>query len=163
MEPEDILDPCIPVKAIATQSRIFRDGKGLLLKYSRGGNPQKVEAEAIMLTNLRDSGYVPKVYDVGKNHIVMEDIGVSGNITNLVKVVYHALAFLDALKKTSIFHNDLASESNVLYRDNKPYIIDFGRATREKPLAGAYPDYFILIAILKTFLRQSRITEHVNP
>ena len=161
MDPKDLLDPCIPVKAIATQSRIFRDGKGLLLKYSRGGNPQKVQAEAVMLTDLRDSGYVPKVYDVGPNYILMEDLGESEKITDLEKVIRHALATLTALRKASIFHNDLASESNILYRDSAPYIIDFGRATRGKPLSGAYPDYFILIAILKTFLRQSLVTEHL--
>jgi len=150
--PEDIISPCVLIPRIATQSRVYRDGKGLVMKYCRGGRPEGIAWEAGMLKSLAESRYFPGVYDVGPNYIIMEDLGESEYVTDLEIALRHACVILDDLRKAGISHNDLGSGLNILVKDNVPRIVDFGRATRGGPQPGSYPDHFLFITLVESYL-----------
>lgn len=138
MEPNDIISPCIPVqpRIAPQQSRVYRDGNGLLLKFFRGGNPSKVEREFRFLEALNGSPYFPEPSGFGPEWIVMADLGEPEPIRDAKKAGRHGWLLLRDLHAAGIKHNDLIVP-NIIVRDDIPHVIDFGwsRWAHEEPLA----------------------------
>ncbi len=139
-DPTDVLDPAILVTAgIATASRPYRDEKGQFLKWSRGGNADKVRREWDFLMAMAGSGVTPQPIRYGDDFILMQDLGDP----EPVPVEEHSLLIpaaqmiLGALFAEGIRHNDLRPQ-NLIWRDRKLYCIDFGRATWDSESLGGY-------------------------
>lgn len=132
-----------------TQSKVYRDGRGHILKYMRGGNPDKVRREFDFLQRLQGNDYFPKPLDCGLDYIVMSDVGEREGVRDLARAVQHGLHILETLREAGIRHNDLRSLSNIIVTNDTPHVIDFGRAqwASEEPLLRVYPDDALLITL----------------
>lgn len=140
--PTELIDPAIPVTVnIATASRPFRDGKGKFLKWSRGGNPDRVLREWGFLTAMADSGVTPQPIGCGADFMLMEDLGDPGPIPDDERSLVTPAAYvvLGSLAAFGIRHNDLRPQ-NLIWRDRKLYCFDFGRATWTNEPLGGYRD-----------------------
>ncbi len=125
MKPEDLINPCIPMPH-GTQSKIFRDGKGCVLKDMRGGNPIIVKKEYEMQAAVYSCGHhVPKPFALIGNYILMEDLGETEKITDLDMCLEEAESLLDSLEEAGVRHNDL-QPGNIIVKKNVPFAVDFG-------------------------------------
>jgi hypothetical protein len=138
------------------QSRVYRDGGGSLLKFSRGGNPAKVEREFRFLLALNASPYFPEPLGFGPEWMVMMDLGEPEPITDMEKVAKHGCLLLRDLKAAKIRHNDLIAP-NIIIRDNIPYAVDFGWSRWEQePRLACIDDTVMLPHTLQTLWQLSR-------
>ena len=149
MEPTDLIDPCIPMPH-GTQSKIYRDGKGKVLKDMRGGKLHKVRKEYdLQCAVYTNSHRVPRPIMLVDHYILMEDLGIAEGITDLDLCLNEAEHLLDGLEKSGVLHNDL-QPGNIIVRNNIPYAIDFGWARwwSDPPLKMP-PDRLALLHSLK--------------
>lgn len=128
MELHDILQPCLRVGSGETSS-VYRNGKGLVVKDMTGGNPEYIIREGdLQQAVAKMTQLVPKVRGVlGGRFLLMDDVGDSEKITDLVVAKRGAQTVLVALKQAGIRHNDL-SPPNLIIKSNTPHVVDFGWA-----------------------------------
>ena len=132
MEPSNFLTPCIPFSRHGTQARIWRDGKGKLLKDMRGGNLDKVRQEWEMQSAVYLSCQLTaKPFELAGPFIIMEDLGESDEITSLEELYNLGAVLLEGLRKAGVLHHDLRI-GNIIVKGNQPYALDFGWARWEK-------------------------------
>lgn len=114
-----------------TQSKIYRDGKGRVLKDMRGGNLSVVRKEYEMQGSVyRKVQQVPRPIILQDAFIVMEDLGMTEKITDLDFCLKAAEPLLDGLLAGGVRHNDL-QPGNIIIKGNVPYAVDFGWARWE--------------------------------
>jgi len=96
--------------------------------------------EVSFLTMLQDTDYVPKLYDAwecdGKGYVVIERLYKTSKLTRKQK---HSRLkkILKNLHSRGIAHLDI-KEDNVMYKDGKVKLVDFGLAYKFKPGEVAY-------------------------
>lgn len=136
--PTDLISPCLPMRH-GTGAKMWRNGKGLIVKDLRGGNLAKVGKEYDIQRRLMEfTNLVPAVYACIDYFIIMEDLGERHQITDFDRAFLGAQSLLEALEKADIRHNDL-QPANVFIRHNLPLALDFGWAQwmHEEP----YPNH----------------------
>ncbi len=132
VEPADYLSPCLPMKH-GTQAKMWRDGKGRVLKDMRGGNLDKVRREwDLQLTAYRQVQQVAKPLELAGPFIIMEDLGESEPITNLEELYHHGQVLLEGLAAAKVLHRDLRPGNIIIGMRNRPYALDFGWARWEQ-------------------------------
>lgn len=120
------LNPFLPMRN-ATQSKCYRNGKGLVLKDMTGGNLERVTQE--LNFQARAFVWLPEqvarpINQVGYS-LLMEDLGETEPITDIKKVMASAEWLLACLKKAKIIHGDL-DKPNLIIQDNVVKVLDFG-------------------------------------
>jgi tRNA A-37 threonylcarbamoyl transferase component Bud32 len=91
-----------------------------------GYEKELVDREVYWLTTLKDTGFVPKLIKVVGNSLYLEYIGPTLSKSNIPKdAEKQLLDIILALEKHNCLYNDWKPE-NVLVRDSKLYLIDFG-------------------------------------
>lgn len=128
MEPASYLTPCLPLPDAqhGTQSRLWRDGQGKLLKDMRGGNLDKVRDEWEMQGAVyRCCKLTAKPIELAGPFIIMEDLGESDEITDMEKLFFNSQALLAGLKEVGVIHRDLRP-GNIIIKANRPLALDFG-------------------------------------
>ena len=116
-----------------TKSKITKKyKKNALIPFMR-------ELYVYLLAKQKKLNYIPKLlnYDIEKKILVIENVGISiydlckktkcnkDDFLPGIKEIYHKLIDL------GIYHNDIHDE-NFLYKNNKIFLVDFGRATENK-------------------------------
>lgn len=139
-----------------TQSRVYRDGEGRILKHFRGGNRDAIVREWEFMKALDGLPYFPMCYELGDDYILMEDLGDTEPLTDLEGAMQHGLKALEALREAGIRHNDLAQQ-NVIVRGNCPRIVDFGRSQKlsDPPAPGYYPDSYLLVTLASLYMQET--------
>lgn len=85
-----------------------------------------VDREVYWLTNLKDTGFVPKLLKVKDLSLYLEYIGPTISKSNIPKdAEKQVLNILLTLNEYNCLYNDWKPE-NLLVRNNKLYLIDFG-------------------------------------
>lgn len=111
----------------SSQSKCYRDNKGFIFKDLTGGRPTHASDEY----QFQSAAYkalpaqVPKPLHLGPDYIIMEDLGLSEKITDMVKVWDSAYSVLKGLKKAKVHHSDLRPD-NLIIKNNIVHVIDFG-------------------------------------
>lgn len=129
MEPSDLLSPCIPI-GHGTQSKVWRDGKGLILKDMRGGNPEKIQKQWEMQSAVSAvTSQTPRLIEMmgGGFFMLMEDLGDSEPIKNVALVRQSARRLLKSFRKAHVRHNDLVP-ANIIVRGDELFAVDYGWA-----------------------------------
>ena len=133
-----------PSSGISLWSRVYRHGD----KICKQASLDLAEREAHFLNRLEGSEYFPRLLEGGNNYgeystIYLEDVDgklvfdVASDLTKTPHLFYqfilHALNCLEQLEKVGITHRDIQA-NNILIRDGKPVLIDFGWAiSKEHP------------------------------
>ena len=126
MVPEDLINPCIPLAVHGTAGKIFRDGKGLLVKDMRGGAAWKVQREYdLQMATYKQIKQIPRLISCEGYFIIMEDLGTSEPIVDLEKCLSGATKLLEGLEAAGVFHNDF-QPGNIIIKGDVPFAIDFG-------------------------------------
>ena len=127
MEPSDYLKPCLPM-VHSTQAKMFRDGRGRVLKDMRGGNLDKIRQEWEMQTEVyRSCQRTAKPIQLAGPFFIMEDLGTSDPITDLDELFREGDLLLAGLQQANVLHGDLRP-GNIIIKKNRPLAIDFGWA-----------------------------------
>lgn len=114
----------------ATQSKCYRDGKGLVLKDMSWGFEEEVkrefEIQSLAYSVLPDN--VARPISLDGHYFMMEDLGDPEPITDMAAVKASVVMVTDALSRANIIHGDL-DPPNVLIKNNRVMILDFGYAS----------------------------------
>lgn len=115
----------------STQSHCYRDGNGTVLKDLSGGDQAKIRAEFNLQKKVWEKcpDQVPEPLKLGKDYILMRDIGDSEPVTDWVEVNMSAVDFLNGLSEADVFHGDL-DPPNLIIRNNRLYVVDYGWASK---------------------------------
>jgi len=120
-------------------SRIY-DAGGIIYKQATA---DLAEHEGLVLREL-DSDYFPRVYDIKQESgysvvklekiegaPLAEDKRVSESADKFYGFIQHCIAILRLLNEHGITHRDIRAD-NIIMRDNRPVLIDFGWAISDK-------------------------------
>lgn len=141
----------IPIASGMT-STVYRSGVGNIVKQLTTNNIDQFNREVFWLEKLAGTGVAPELisYDQGNLSIVMTDCGEPISLEDIPPDWRAQLkAALEVLKVHNCRHNDL-SEKEVLARDGKITLVDFGAGTVDIPTAGV-PGYVINLAKRRIF------------
>lgn len=119
----------------STQSRCYRDYKGLVLKDMTGGSVKRIQLEYEIQQKAYAAapGQVAKPLDRIGNYILMEDLGTTQLVHNRDSVRKSADNLLEALRRAGVVHGDL-DPPNLIIQDDVVKVIDFGWSElREDP------------------------------
>ena len=106
-------------------------------KYSTNPTFNKLQQEVYFYQQLENIDFIPVMYDYGSDYIVLEFID-GHNLLDLLflkeKITKNHLheidKMLEKLNELNVYHNDTHFE-NVIYSNNKLYLIDLGNASHE--------------------------------
>ena len=154
MVPANYLSPCIPMTH-GTQAKMFRDGKGHVLKDMRGGSMDKVRQEWEMQGAVYQTcKLTAKPIELAGLFIIMEDLGESEEIISIDKLYDYGDKLLEGLKDAGVLHRDLRG-GNIIIKGDQPYALDFGWARWEKESFDE--DYYMLWPTLNKMWLESSL------
>lgn len=141
----------VPIASGMT-SIVYRTTSGDIVKKLTSGNSDQFNREVFWLKKLAGTGVAPELisHDQDTLSIVMTDCGTPISLSSIPPDWRAQLmAALETLRQHNCRHNDL-SEKEVLARDGKITLVDFGAASEAVPSADA-PDYVINLNKSRTF------------
>ena len=137
-------------------STVYRNVDGDIVKQLTSGNIDQFRREVFWLKELAGTGVAPELiaYDQDNLSIVMTDCGMPiARATMPPDWRAQLMAALETLKAHNCRHNDL-SEKEVLVRDGKITLVDFGTGTVDMSTADA-PDYVTNRAKRRIFMDEN--------
>ena len=130
-----------------------------LFKYKKSLN--KIKTEYNILKKVSEAGLGPKLYqsDIeNKRYIIMERLDLTLNqylkeknfTLNDLKLI---IKLYEKLGQIGIAHNDTNITRNIMFKDNRFYLIDFGMAREVKKnkniqLNGINPNIFLIVRLM---------------
>lgn len=132
------------------------DGVVKLFKHKKSLN--KIKTEYTILKKVSEAGLGPKLYqsDIeNKRYIIMERLDLTLNqylkeknfLLNDLKFI---IKLYEKLGEIGIGHNDTNITRNIMFKDNRFYLIDFGMAhvVKKNELKGINPNIFLIVRLM---------------
>lgn len=126
---------CNNLKSATSNIYIDENKKFFLKKQKKYFKYDCIKREVHILKLLQKYDWAPKLIDYSDNYLITEYIGESVNFLNMprdYKIQFKQI--LDDLNKNNIQHNDI-KYNEVLVKDNKLYLCDFGWASINNDLS----------------------------